>query len=130
MYKDINQVKLGFASREPSYRQKELIMDKLEDKILQHIISGGAAGDRGIAKEISDDPSFDESDFDLLNKIWNEADNLKTYKRVQHADAWQSIVEEAGIKPEVKRINWAAQWAMAASVIALLSYGVYFYLNI
>ena len=46
-------------------------MDKLEDKILQHIISGGDAGDRDIAKEISNDPSFDASDFDLLNKISN-----------------------------------------------------------
>lgn len=104
-------------------------MDKFKEKILQYIISGKAAKDNAIDMEISNDPSFDESDFQLLNKIWNEADNLKDYHRVNHADAWSGIAEQTGIDAKVKPIQRNRQWLLAASIIGLLGLGLYFYLT-
>ncbi len=103
-------------------------MSKLEDKILQYIISGRASADKDIDKEIREDPSFDQADFDLLNKIWNDADLLRDYKRPSHDQAWQNIMQETGIG-KVRSINHTRRWLAAASVVALLSLGLYFYLT-
>ncbi|NND34498.1 MAG: FecR domain-containing protein [Saprospiraceae bacterium] len=103
-------------------------MDKLEDKILQYIISGEASRNDAIDKEIIDDPSFDQADFDLLNKIWTESDKLSDYKEVYHDDAWQKIVKQAGIEAQKRSLN-RNRWLIAASIIGLLGLGLYFYLT-
>ncbi|MCB0665347.1 MAG: FecR domain-containing protein [Saprospiraceae bacterium] len=104
-------------------------MNRLEEKILQYIISGRAAEDDAIDREIREDPSFDQSDFDLLNKIWTGADNLKDYRRLPHDTAWQNIVNETGVEAEVRKMSSTQSWLIAASMIGLVVFGAYFLLQ-
>ncbi|MBK8504760.1 MAG: FecR domain-containing protein [Saprospiraceae bacterium] len=104
-------------------------MNRLEDKILQYIISGKVTEDHAIDKEIREDPSFDQTDIDLLNRIWSGADDLKDYQRAPHDTAWQNILKETGIKPNVRRINQTGLWMVAASFIGLITLGLYFLLQ-
>jgi hypothetical protein len=101
-------------------------MKRLEDRILQYIISGKATEDHAIDKEIRRDPSFDQTDFDLLAKIWSAADDLKDYQNAPQDAAWQHILKETGIKPEARKINPAGLWMLAASFIGLIALGLYF----
>ena len=103
-------------------------MDKLEDKILQYIISGEAARSDAIDKEIIDDPSFDKQEFDLLTKIWNEADKLKEFDEVDLEEAWQNIANETNAASEQRSIGRNI-WLIAASVIGMLGLAFYFYLS-
>jgi hypothetical protein len=104
-------------------------MNRLEDKILQYIISGKAAEGHAIDKEIHEDPSFDQTDFDLLNKIWTASDDLKHYRKAPQDAAWQNILDETGIKPEVRKINRTGLWMLAASFFGLIAVALYFLLQ-
>lgn len=104
-------------------------MDRLEDKILQYIISGKAAEDNAIDKEIREDPSFYQADFDLMNKIWTASDQLKVYRRVPHDPAWQKIVKETGLEANAKKISMTRQWVIAASLIGLAAVAIYLLLQ-
>lgn len=103
-------------------------MSQLEDKILQYIISDEASEGKSIAKEISNDPSFDQADFDLMQTIWDASDNLKDHKRASKDDAWQNIMELTGQKEaKVRRLPLLRHWSAAASIAILLAFGVYMF---
>lgn len=104
-------------------------MNRLEDKILQYIISGKAAEDDAIDKEIREDPSFDLDDFELLEKIWAGSDQLQEYRRAPQAAAWQNIVRDAGLERERRKIGTSRPWLIAASMIGLVVLGSYFLLR-
>lgn len=103
-------------------------MSQLEDRILQYIISGEASEGKGIEKEISNDPSFDQADFDLMQKIWYASDDLKNHKRATKDDAWQNIMDLTGQKEvKVRRLPLLRHWSAAASIAILLAFGVYMF---
>ena len=103
-------------------------MSQLEDKILQYIISGEASEGKRIEKEISNDPSFDQADFDLMQKIWDASDDLKDHRRASKDDAWQNIMDLTGQKEaKVRRLPMLRHWSAVASIAILLAFGVYMF---
>ncbi|MCB0688191.1 MAG: FecR domain-containing protein [Saprospiraceae bacterium] len=100
-------------------------MDRLEDKILQYIISGKAGGDDALEREIREDPSFDSSEYELLKKIWTESDQLKDYARLPHDQAWQQIARQTGLE-KAKKIYPVREWLIAASLTGIAVVMLYF----
>ena len=103
-------------------------MSQLEDRILQYIISGQVSEGKDIEKEIANDPSFDQADFDLLQKIWNEADQLREFQKAPKDHAWQNIMEQTGQRETiVRKIPFWRHWSAAASIAILLIFGIYMF---
>ncbi len=106
-------------------------MSQLEDRILQYIISGEASEGKGIEKEIRNDPSFDQADFDLMQTIWDASDALSDHKRALKDEAWQNIMELTGQKEaKVRRLPLLRHWSAAASIAILLAFGVYMFFTL
>ncbi len=101
-------------------------MDKLKDKILQYIISGKYAEDKAVDQEILNDPSFDQSEYDLLTDIWERADDLKDFRTANKSDAWQSIMNQTGLE-EAKKVTLWQKWSIAASVLILIAASIYLF---
>ena len=56
---------------------------------MQFFIRGDSAAGKRIGKEISDDPSFNQADFDTYEKIWQASADLTEWKQADEDDAVQ-----------------------------------------
>lgn len=105
-------------------------MKRLEDKILQFFISGDSAAGKDIGKEISNDPSFNQADFDSFEKIWQASDGLKEWKVADEDDAWAQLLSEANIEAtSAKRVPLWRNRAVAAALVLLVGFAMYYWLT-
>jgi len=104
-------------------------MKRIEDKILQYIISGRTSGSEGSEKELRKDPSFNSDEFDLFQKIWYAADRLKHYRKLPHDEAWQNVVREAGIQRTVHRNSTRRLVIWTSSAAAVMILGLVYFLS-
>jgi hypothetical protein len=110
-------------------------MSRLEDKILDFIVSGRSVRSEPLDKDILNDPAFDQDLFNDYQKIWDLAEGLKEHKQANLDEAWQAIAEEAGIadedeedeEGEAKRVPLWRRLSIAASFLLLVGAALYFF---
>ncbi|NND09554.1 MAG: hypothetical protein HKN87_24550 [Saprospiraceae bacterium] len=105
-------------------------MKRLEDKILQFFIRGDSAAGKKIGKEISNDPSFNQADFDTYEKIWQASTDIADWKVADEDDAWAKIAAQTGLQEtSVKRIPFWRRRSVAAILLLLVGFALYYWLT-
>ncbi len=104
-------------------------MKRIEDKILQYIISGKASGGEAPGKEIRKDPSFNSDEFDLFQKIWTASDQLKFYRSVSHEAAWRNVISETGMQRSIRPSNSRRLVIWTSSAAAVVILGLFYVLS-
>ena len=97
---------------------------------MQFFIRGDSAAGKRIGKEISDDPSFNQADFDTYEKIWQASADLTEWKQADEDDAWAKIAAEAGLlETPIKRIPFWRRRSVAAMIVLLIGFALYYWLT-
>jgi ferric-dicitrate binding protein FerR (iron transport regulator) len=102
----------------------------IENQDILKFLSGEA--DEQLQQQVMDwaaeDPA-NQAELDMLQTIWLESEELKTWQEFDVSDAWSKIdgkLEEEAASPKIRRFNGWHYWAAAASIALLIMAGFYF----